>query len=136
VLVGGDCCVHILGSHVERTTLKTEAATCSETSVTKYQLAKLYIPEDFFMHLAPCHKLTVTTFSNLLFNWILCWSYSIVKRFISVQKVDSPPSETGNQNLHNLHHLDCLVYHILWANSYHYVQHVLSYCYVPLLIQP
>ena len=51
--------------------------------------------------------------------------------------MDSPPSETGNQNLNNLHHLDCLVYGILWANSYHHdVQHVLPCCYVPLLIQP
>ena len=54
MLVGGACCVHILGSHVEHTTLKTEAATSSEMSVTKYQLAKHYIPEDFVMHLAPC----------------------------------------------------------------------------------
>lgn len=54
--VGGACCVHILGSHVEHTTLNTEAATCSKTSVTKYQFAKLYIPEDFVMHFAPCHS--------------------------------------------------------------------------------
>jgi len=53
VSLGGACCVHILSSRVEHTTLKTEAATSSETSVTKYQLAKLYIPEDCVMRLAP-----------------------------------------------------------------------------------
>jgi len=45
-----------------------EAATSSETSVTKYQLAKLYFPADFVMHLAPCHYLRVTTFNKVLFN--------------------------------------------------------------------
>ena len=68
VLVGGACCVHILGSYVKYTTLKMEAATASETSVTKYQLAKLYIPADFVMHLAPCHYLRATTFDIVLFN--------------------------------------------------------------------
>jgi hypothetical protein len=43
--LGATCCVHILGSHVERTALKMEAATSSETLVTKYLLAKLYMPE-------------------------------------------------------------------------------------------
>jgi hypothetical protein len=42
-----------------------EAATSSEMLVTKYQLAKFYIPEDFVMHLAPCPKLRVTTFDKL-----------------------------------------------------------------------
>ena len=51
MLVGGACCVHILGSHVQYTTLKMEAATSSETSVTKYQLAQVYSPEDFVMYM-------------------------------------------------------------------------------------